>query len=359
MIAFPAIAFVVSLACGVLVAADGARRPKPDKVAWAISFGLFAVAAGAEVVGSLAGWNPLLVRLYYLTGAILVVGFLGLGQLYLLFGKKIARVAPGAALLATALAATFVMDAPVDEARLTTDGWHALERGPALVALTVSINALGTIVVVGGALWSAWTFWRNGIFRRRMVGCLLIALGTLVVAAGGSLTRLGSPQFLYVAMAAGVGLIFAGYLQARRPDGAAKPAGAPEGVAGPSLAVGDPHPRRTPPPRSPVVSLPGGRAARPEPAVPDPGIALIAAWLAAADGAAVSALCAEWSVPADAAPVLDRADARRVWGLRLRLPAGSHAAFDALPVPARRQLATLADEVFLAADADGRAREAG
>jgi peptidoglycan/LPS O-acetylase OafA/YrhL len=103
VIAFPVVAFVVSLACALLVAADGVRRPKPDKVAWAIAFGLFAIAAGAEVAGSLAGWNVPLVRLYYLTGATLVVGFLGLGQLYLLFGRKFAGVAPGAALLVTAL----------------------------------------------------------------------------------------------------------------------------------------------------------------------------------------------------------------------------------------------------------------
>ena len=55
----------------------------------------------------------------------------------------------------------------------------------------------------------------------------------------------------------------------------------------------------------------------------------------------------------------ERWEARQVWALRLRLPAESHAAYDALPVPVRRQLATLADEVFLPTDADGRARAAG
>jgi hypothetical protein len=301
----------------------------------------------------LLGWTPLLVRLYYVTGATLVVGFLALGQLYLLAGRRIDRLAPGVALLVTTLAATFVLDAPIDRARLATDGWRALEKGPALVALTVSINVLGTVVVVGGALWSAWRFHGNGGHRQRMVGCLLIALGTLVVAAGGSLTRLGSPEFLYVAMAAGVVLIFAGYLQARRP------AATKAAAVGAATATDLRDPRTAgigadPWPGSPVVSLPGGRAVRSEQAATDPGVALIAAWLVAHDGATIAVLCAEWSVPADPAPAMDRPEAREVWGLRLRLPAEAQAAFDRLPVPVRRQLATLANEVFLPTDNVGR-----
>ena len=359
MIAFPIVAFLVSLACAVLVGVDAARRPKPDRVSWAIAFGLFAIAAGAEVVGSLDGWTPMLVRLYYLTGATLVVGYLALGQLYLLFGSRIAKVAPGAALLVTALAATFVLDAPIDEARLASAGWHALERGPALIATTVSINALGTAVVVGGALWSAATFWGKRVVSNRMIGCVLIALGTLVVAAGGSLTRLGNPEYLYVAMAVGVATIFAGYLQARRRD--RPPATTAESLAQVSVEAGlvpsEPAALRR---VSPVVSLPGSRARRLEaPRNDDPGATLIAGWLGAHDAPTISTLCAEWSVAVEEPAVLSRADARRAWALRLRLSADDQAAFDRLPVPVRRQLATLVDEVFDAVSGEEGRRATG
>jgi hypothetical protein len=50
-----------------------------------------------------------------------------------------------------------------------------------------------------------------------MIGCVLIAVGTLLVAAGGTLTRFGHQEYLYLGMSLGVGVIFAGYLQARRP----------------------------------------------------------------------------------------------------------------------------------------------
>jgi hypothetical protein len=69
VIAFPAISALISFACALVIAADAVRRPRPDKVAWVIAFAIFAVAAGAEVVGSLAGWSVLLARVYYLTGA--------------------------------------------------------------------------------------------------------------------------------------------------------------------------------------------------------------------------------------------------------------------------------------------------
>lgn len=56
--------------------------------------------------------------------------------------------------------------------------------------------------------------------RERMVGCILLAVGALTVAAGGSLTRLGHPQYLYIAMSIGVGLMFWGYWKTIRPASA-------------------------------------------------------------------------------------------------------------------------------------------
>ena len=48
-----------------------------------------------------------------------------------------------------------------------------------------------------------------------------MAGGALVVAAGGSLTRFGHQQYLYVAMSAGIALMFWGYLKTIQPAPAA------------------------------------------------------------------------------------------------------------------------------------------
>lgn len=343
VVILPAISALISLSCALVIARDAIRRPRPDKLAWTIAFAIFAIAAGAEVVGSLGEWSVTLARLYYLAGAVLVVGYLALGQLYLLAGRWIARFAPGVTLLVTALAITLVWDAPIDAARLKTDGWDAIERGPGLIALAVTLNGLGTVVIVGGALYSAWRFWRLGIQRHRMIGCVLIAFGTLTVATGGTLTRFGRHEYLYIAMTMGVAIIFAGYLEARRPDAA-------RAIAPGQEPGQQPQRKQVAEGRAALVPLPAIRAnhRRSEPPA-DPAIAFIESTFLPLDDAALAAACRVWSVERRETDVFDRAEARRVWALRLRLSPQAQATFDALSVPAKRQLAELYHEVLAAA----------
>ena len=201
-----------------VIGKDTLRRPRPDRVVWTIAFAIFAIAAGSEVLGSLSGWTPAIVRVYYLTGAVLVVGYLALGELYLLAGKKIAKFAPGVTLLLTALAITLVIGAPIDETKLADHAWEALERNAGLTAITMLMNIGGSLVLIGGALWSARKFRQLGTQRRRMIGCILIALGTFIVASGGTITRLGHREYLYIPMSIGIITIFAGVLETRRSD---------------------------------------------------------------------------------------------------------------------------------------------
>ena len=308
MVVFPLIAFLVSATCGLMLARDSWRRPKPDRVVWAIAFGIFAIAAGAEVIGSLNGWTAPLARIYYLGGAVLVVGYLALGELYLLARPKIERFAPGVTLLITALAATLVLNTPIDTATLADDGWDALEKGPALVGLTISINTIGTLILVGGALYSAWRFRKLGIQRHRMIGCVLIAVGTVVVAMGGTLTRLGHHEFLYIAMSIGVIIIFAGILETRRlvPDQIA---------TSPPSAASDVATGRAPR----LVSLP---TRTPEPAVQTAAITYIVDNLLSLEPAAIEEACRQWSAPPMTADALTREEARHVWRLRLASTAG-------------------------------------
>src|SRR5665811_2591909 len=110
---------------------------------------MFALAAGADAYGRELGWNEPLARLYYATGPALVVAYLAIGELYLLFPRRMGRFAPGAAILLTAAWVTLVADAPIDAGRLRADGWEAIERGGALRAMAISINSIGTLIIVG------------------------------------------------------------------------------------------------------------------------------------------------------------------------------------------------------------------
>jgi hypothetical protein len=51
---------------------------------WALGMLFYGIAAGAEAVAGLNGWNEGLYRVWYLTGAIWTAGWLGLGTAYLL-----------------------------------------------------------------------------------------------------------------------------------------------------------------------------------------------------------------------------------------------------------------------------------
>jgi hypothetical protein len=353
VIVFPLFASLVSLACAIVIGRDSVRRPKPDKIVWTIAFAIFAVAAGAEVIGGLAEWSPALARVYYLCGAVLVVGYLALGELYLLAGSKISRIAPGVTLLITALAITLVWDAPIDAALLANDGWRALDSGPALVALTVTMNTAGTLVLVGGALYSAWRFRKLGTQRHRMIGCILIAAGALVVAMGGTLTRFGRHEYLYIAMSIGVAIIFAGVLETRR-SGEQRVSLATSGAWLPGL-------RRVA--TNGVEAVSNGSAhdasllqkiqVRATGESADPGIAYIHESLLPLSEQGLSHQCAVWSVEARPLDRFSRDEARRVWAFRLRLGALDVERFDRLSPSAKLQLTDLYFEVFQPGEAIG------
>jgi hypothetical protein len=337
VVVLPIISALIAFACVGVIARDAVRRPSPDRITWIIAFGLFGIAAASEAIGDIGGWSAPLVRVYYLTGAVLVVGFLALGQLYLLAGQRIRRVAPGSALLLTAISASTAWGAPIDRSRLDADGWDAIERTTGLTVLAIGINSVGTVILLGGLLYAVVRYRRSGTHPNRMIGCLLIALGTIAVAMGGTLTRLGSDQYLYIAMSIGIALIFAGYVEARgrEPVAAARTNRLRFGLG--SDADRDERPLRTG-----IWRKPNTEYRIPTP----PAIAYIESRLAQMSDADLSEECRVWSVTARDTDAFTRAEARRVWSFRTRLTPAGQADFDNRPAALRLQLAELYFDVM-------------
>lgn len=327
MVVFPLLSTAISLLCAWVLGRDAIRRPRPDKVIWTIAFVMFGLAAGADAAGRELGWTPWLAKLYYATGPALVVMFLAIGELYLLSPARMKRFGIGLTGIATAFWLSLVLGAPIDEARLAADGWDAIERDGFMTVTTIIINSVSTLIIVGGTGYTVWKFARQGIMRNRMIGCAWILVGTLFVAAGGSLTRLGHYEYLYIAMTIGVAMIFYGVVFTRRPDSGPVLAEEPAGIAERSM------------PAVPTVE------AEPHPDLAEPAMTQ-AASLLGRDEDVLSRFCAEWSVPPDATPVFNRHDARLAWSFRHGLPEDSQARFDALSVPVRRQLVTFYREVL-------------
>jgi hypothetical protein len=90
---------------------------------------------------------------------------------------------------------------------------HGYAFGNILSVIAAAVgNVVGTVVLAGGAGYSAYRTWRAGLPRNLTIGNVLILAGALVVAAIASLTRLGYYELFYAGQAAGVAIIFAGFL---------------------------------------------------------------------------------------------------------------------------------------------------
>ena len=75
------------------------------------------------------------------------------------------------------------------------------------------------MTLVGGALYSAWIFWRKRVLLHRTIGNILIAAGALLPAFGGTFSRFGVPGALYISELLGAILLFVGFLRAITPMG--------------------------------------------------------------------------------------------------------------------------------------------
>jgi hypothetical protein len=82
------------------------------------------------------------------------------------------------------------------------------------------------LLLLAGALWSAWTMRGHRDLRDRFVGTLLVALGATVTAVGGSaFAALGELALFSATLLGGICLMFWGFLRAGRQ--AAAQAGSP------------------------------------------------------------------------------------------------------------------------------------
>jgi hypothetical protein len=78
-------------------------------------------------------------------------------------------------------------------------------------AFTPFINIYAFIVLVGGAALSAWRYWRRPGMERRALGNIWIAVGGLLPGIGGTFTRYGMVEVLYVTELIGLICIYIGY----------------------------------------------------------------------------------------------------------------------------------------------------
>ncbi len=219
----PFISSLISFIFAAIVLRRYFLRKGPHLLLWGIGMVFYGVGGFCEGYYGAFGWNPLIYRLWYLFGAILVAAWLGQGTVYLLAKRKLAN----GLMIVLALGSLFglirVFGVELDPELLATSAHTGSElSGDAIVdssvrMLTPFFNIYGTVALVGGAAWSAWIFFRKRVLLHRTIGNILIAVGALLPAFGGAFSRFGISGALYILELLGAILMFTGFIRAITP----------------------------------------------------------------------------------------------------------------------------------------------
>lgn len=216
----PYLSTLVTLAFTVAVYNRYRQRGGMHLLLWAFGLLLYGLGTLSEVILSMT-YQVTVLRVWYLTGAMLTAAWLGQGTVHLLVRKgNAAKVSTWVLGAVSLLALVLVFAAPVlsgsyDVTRPASEQYKDfLTRGGLTIFLTILLNIYGTLTLVGGAIYSAFLFWRKKILANRMFGNILIAAGALSPAVGGSLLKAGMADMLYLSEFIGAILMYIGFVMA-------------------------------------------------------------------------------------------------------------------------------------------------
>jgi hypothetical protein len=218
----PFLSTLVTFAFATAVLIRYIRRRGPHLLMWTIGLVFYGIGTLAEVLLAFA-FHGLVLKLWYLSGAMLTAAWLGQGSVHLLVRKRgIAWSLTGILTAVSLLAAFLVLSAPLTAAASSYQTAQAissqykdiLTRGGLTIGLTILLNIYGTLTLVGGAIYSAIIFFRKRVLANRMIGNVLIAIGALAPAMAGSFVKMGLADVLYLSELIGVILMYIGFIQA-------------------------------------------------------------------------------------------------------------------------------------------------
>jgi hypothetical protein len=179
---------------------------------WAAGIFIYGLGTFTEAFVSLFGWNEIVFRAWYISGALLGGAPLAQGTVYLFMRRSTANRLTMILVPLIFLASCFVLLTPLN---------HALVEPHRLSGKVIEwqwvrlfspfINTYAFIFLVGGAILSAYRFSKNPQANHKFIGNIYIALGALLPGIGGAFTRFGYTEVLYIAEFIGIILIYVGY----------------------------------------------------------------------------------------------------------------------------------------------------
>ena len=221
MWAFPSAAAVVALAFALALGRRFAERRQAYLAVWSGAFLMYAAGSAAVAAGALVGWSRTLFEVYWIFGAVLNVPLLAAGEVQLLGRNRILDTAVWVVLaFVCAYTIAVTRGAAVNASALAEQlpsGKEVLGGGSPAHRLPQLISIPSYLVLVGGAVVSAWRMRGRLDLRDRFVGTLLVALGaTITAAAGSAFAAIGNLLLFSLSLLAGVAVMFAGFWRATR-----------------------------------------------------------------------------------------------------------------------------------------------
>jgi len=206
--------------CGILLRRYQRRGRGAHLLWWAGGIFCYGLGTSIESLVTLLGNTPALNKAWYIAGALLGGYPLAQGTVYLLLPRRTAHWLTAVTVPFIVAFSILVIFSPVNLEALQAArpsgkvlGWSWIR------AFTPLINTYALVFLMGGAMLSAVRYSRSTDTSHRAIGNALIAFGALLPAIGGSATKLGHVEWLYVGEFFGLLFIWAGYgFCVRRPQ---------------------------------------------------------------------------------------------------------------------------------------------
>lgn len=184
---------------------------------WTTGVLCYGLGTLTESIVGVWGWSEPVFKAWYILGALLGGFPLAQGSVFLILKPRTATVLMWIVVIVITLTSVAVILSPVDyelvePSRLTGKVliWKEVRW------ITPFVNFYAFIFLVGGAAYSAYRYAKEKYSVVRMWGNICIAAGGLLPGIGGSFTKLGFTEVLYVTELAGIILIYYGYRLMRR-----------------------------------------------------------------------------------------------------------------------------------------------
>jgi hypothetical protein len=191
---------------------------------WAIGVATYGVGTFTEAATTLVGWQEPVFRAWYVSGALLGGAPLAQGTVYLMLSRRVAHALTVLLILYVVVASVAVYLSPIDYALVETHRlsgrvfeWQWVRR------FSPFVNLYAVVFLIGGAILSALRYSADPSTRHRMWANVLIAVGAILPGIGGTATRMGHVEVLYVTELVGLLLTWLGYRMSVRPAAAAVP----------------------------------------------------------------------------------------------------------------------------------------